>query len=57
MVATEGRNNGRLVSEFDFIVGIGREESLKESDGGIENDSTLNTSLDAGFDLAVVDQI
>lgn len=57
LVSTEGSNNGGLVGKNDFVVGVRGEEALKKSDGGVEDDGTLNTSLDADLDLGVVDEV
>lgn len=57
MVAAERSNDGGLVGQNDLVVGAGREETLEESDGRVEDDSALNTSLDADLDLVVVDEI
>lgn len=57
MVTAEGGDNRGLVGEDDLVLGAGREETLKQSDGGVEYDSALSASLDADLDLAVVDEI
>ena len=57
MVATKRSCNRSLVRKNDFVVGVRREESLEEGDGGIKDDRALDSSLDTGLDLVVVDQI
>ena len=57
MVATERSNNSRLVGKDNLVVGVGREQALKEGDSGVEDDSAFNTSLHANLDFAVVDEV
>ena len=57
MVATKRSNDGGLVGQNDLVVGVGREEALEESNGRVEDDSALNTSLDSDLDFVVVDEI
>jgi len=57
LVATKGSSNCSLVRKDDFIIGGGREESLEEGDGGIKDDGPLDSSLDTGLDLVIVDQV
>ena len=57
MIATKRCNDGRLVGENDLVFGSGREESLEEGDGGIEDDSTFGTSLNSDLHLVVVNEV
>lgn len=57
LVAAQWCRDGGLVGEYDFVVQVGGEQALKQSDGGVEDDGALNTSLDSDLDLAVVDEI
>lgn len=57
MVATERSNNSRLVGKDDLVVGVGREQALKEGDSGVEDDGAFNASLYANLDFAVVDEV
>lgn len=57
MVAAEGSNNRCPISKDDFVVGVGREETLEERNSRVEDDSSLNSGLDADFDFAIVDDV
>lgn len=57
MVTTERCNNSRLVGENDLVFGSGREESLEESDGGVEDDGTFSASLNPDLHFVVVDEV
>jgi hypothetical protein len=57
LVTTEGCDDSSLVGESDLVLGGGREKALKDGDGGVEDDGAFNTSLDAGLDFAVVNQV
>jgi hypothetical protein len=54
LVTSERRNDSGLVGEDDLVLGGGWKEALKESDGRVEDDGALNTSLDADLDFIVV---
>ena len=57
MVAAEGSNNRCPIGKEDFVVGVGREETLEERNSRIKDDSSLNSGLDADFDFAVVNDV
>ncbi|KAG6895929.1 hypothetical protein C0992_011506 [Termitomyces sp. T32_za158] len=54
---SQGRNNSRIIRKLDFVVFVGREQTLEERDGRIKDNGTLNAALDACFDLTVVDEV
>ena len=57
MVSAEGSNNRCPIGKEDFVVGVGREETLEERNSRVKDDSSLNSGLDADFDFAVVNDV
>lgn len=57
MVATERGNNSCIIGKNNLVSGCGREEALKEGNGRVENNGTLNTGLDANLHFVVIGQI
>jgi len=54
LVATEGSSDNSLVSQSDFVVGIGGEKPLEDGDGRIEDDGAFGPGLHPDLDLAIV---
>lgn len=57
LVSAEGSNDSGFVGKDDLVVGVGGEEPLEESDGGVEDDRALDTGLHADLDLVVVHEV
>lgn len=57
MIAAERGDDSGLISQKDFVFGVGREETLKKGDSGIENDGAFDASLHANLHLTVVNEV
>jgi hypothetical protein len=57
LVAAERSDNSGLISKNNLVFGVGREKTLKESDGRVEDDSAFDAGLDANLHLVIVDEI
>lgn len=55
LITTKWSNDSLPIGESDFIVGVGREQSLEESNRRVEYNGAFDPSLDANLDLVVVD--
>jgi len=57
LVPAEGSNDGGLVSKDDLVGRVGREKTLEEGDGRVEDHSTLTASLGMDVDLMCVHDV
>lgn len=57
LISAERSDDGRLIGEDDFVVGVGREQALKKGNSRVEDDGAFHTSLDADLDLAVIHEV
>jgi len=57
LVPVQGCDNGGTVSELLAVLGVGREETLKQSGGGIEDGGTLATRLHSDVNLLEVNEL
>jgi hypothetical protein len=57
LVTAQGSDDDGTVSERLPVLIVGREETLKQSGGGIEHGSTLATGLHADVDLLEVNEL
>lgn len=57
LVSSERSCDSGLVGKDDLVGRVRREEALKKSNCRVEDDSSLNTGLDADLHLVVVDEV
>jgi len=57
LVASERSNDGGLIGKNNLVLGSGGEQTLKKSNGGVEDNGALHAGLHADLNLAIVDEV
>jgi hypothetical protein len=57
LVPAQRCDDSSPIGELNLVHWVRGEQSLKDSDGRIEDNGALNTSLDADMHLAVIDEL
>ena len=57
LVASERSDDGGLIGKNDLVLGSGGEQTLKKSNGGVEDNGALHAGLHADLNLAIVDEV